>query len=147
MRTLFVLLSLLMISGCANQTETDTQPGPTAQKETMTEIPYTSDSLDTIKQAVADGSAILLDVRSQEEWDAGHLKVAEFIPTAWFTSDDPALASAVEKLDKSKPIYIHCKMGGRAGMCAQSLGAMGYDARPMKVEYTSIVESGFEEVK
>jgi len=33
----------------------------------------TSDSLDDVRKAVADGKAVLVDVREQGEWDAGHL--------------------------------------------------------------------------
>ena len=130
---------------------TETEPAHTepvaSKKEPMTEILYTSDSLETVRQSVANGDAMLIDVRTQEEWDAGHLKVAQLIPSGWFGSNDPALAPSLEKLDKSKPIYVHCKMGGRAGRSAQSLGAMGYDVRPLKIKYTELVEFGFEEVK
>ncbi len=109
----------------------------------VTEVPYTDDSLETIKQKIDDGSAVLIDVRRQEEWDESHLKAAKLIPVSEFV-DEATRASAVEQIDKDKIVYVHCKMGGRAGMCAQVLGDMGYDVRPMKLRYEEIVAGGFE---
>jgi len=36
---------------------------------------------------------------------------------------------AMEKIDKSKPVAVYCAAGGRAGMAAQALSKLGFDAQ------------------
>jgi len=127
--------------------KTDTAHTTEKTEKAMTEVPYTNDSLGDIKKAVADGSAILIDVRTQEEWDESHLAVSKLIPSGVIQEDNAERAAALEQLDKEKPVYIHCKKGSRAGRSAQILAALGYDARPMKIEYPELVEGGFDVAK
>ena len=67
---------------------------------------HTSDSPELIQQNIADGKAIMLDVRSQEEFDAGHLKGVTFIPFADIKSIEPDTQD-LPILDKSKIVYCH----------------------------------------
>lgn len=120
--------------------------GGIAQEVPPTEIAYTLESLDDIKEKIENSSAVLLDVREQDEWDQGYIKQAQRIATSAF-KDEATRADAVAKLDKSKPIYCHCKKGGRAMMISEYLFSLGYDIHPMRQAYTKIVASGFEEVK
>ena len=46
----------------------------------FTDAGHTVDPLEVIKSSVENKSAVLLDVREQAEWDAGHLADAQFIP-------------------------------------------------------------------
>ena len=41
---------------------------------------HTKDTPQAVKEAVADGKAVLLDVREKDEWDAGHIKGAGCCP-------------------------------------------------------------------
>jgi len=120
-------------------------PKPT-EKPMFTEAGHTLDALDVVKQRVADQAAFLIDVREQSEWDAGHLAAAHLIPLSILK--DPAAASALlATLPKDKPIYVHCKAGGRVLMCAEILHGKGYDLRPLKAGYEKLVEAGFEKAK
>lgn len=67
---------------------------------------FTDDASQLIQKNIADGKAIMLDVRSQEERDAGFLKGSVFIPITSIKSL-PANAGEVAELDKSNIIYIH----------------------------------------
>lgn len=75
------------------------------------------------KQLIADG-ALVLDVRQQDEWDAGHLPQAKHLPLGEVT----ARVDDVEHWagGKDKPIVVHCKMGGRAGRARTALLAAGF---------------------
>ncbi len=76
------------------------------------------------KQLVSDG-ALLLDVRSQEEWDEKHLDGATLIPVGEL---DGRLAE-VDKAtggDKNKAIVVYCRSGGRAGQAKKMLESAGY---------------------
>ena len=50
------------------------------QRASGEELTHTKDSLDTVKQNLKDGKAVLVDVREQKEWDEGHLAGAVLLP-------------------------------------------------------------------
>jgi len=104
---------------------------------------HTRDSLDTIKSNLKDGKALLIDVREQREWDAGHLKGAILMPMSKLNKDEQ-LPQLLKLLPKDKIIYAHCKAGGRALMCGDILKANGYDVRPLKPGYDDLLQAGFE---
>jgi rhodanese-related sulfurtransferase len=65
---------------------------------------------------------ILLDVRTPEEFEAGHLPKAFNIN--WF---NPDFISLVEnKASKDETIYVYCKSGGRSIKAVTKLSAIGY---------------------
>ena len=75
---------------------------------------HTKDSLDTVKQNLANHKAILLDVRKKKEWDNGHLQDARLVPLSELNriSTDSALKQKLEKdLPKDRIIYCHCSAG------------------------------------
>ncbi len=108
------------------------------------EVSYTQDSLELIRQRVAANEAVVIDVREQKEWDAGHLKIAALVPTSEL-ADETTRAAALDKIDKNKIVYCHCKMGGRAMLVGRLLCELGYDCRPLDHKYTALVDSGFDE--
>jgi rhodanese-related sulfurtransferase len=66
-------------------------------------------------------SVTLLDVRTQSEYAQGHLTQATLID--FYSSD---FKSRVSKLDKSKPVFLYCAVGGRSGSAANILSSMGF---------------------
>lgn len=101
---------------------------------------HTADPLTQVKTAVDGGKAVMLDVREQGEWDAGHLASARLIPLSALSKDAATLAAG---LPKDKPIYIHCRSGGRCLAAAELLKPLGYDVRPLKAGYGELVKNGF----
>ena len=63
----------------------------------------------------------LLDVRTPEEYSGEHIENATNVN--WNGSDFVAKA---EKYDKSKPIFVYCKVGGRSSQAADKLAALGF---------------------
>jgi len=104
---------------------------------------HTKDSLDTVKANIKQGKALIVDVREQREWDAGHLKGAILLPQSKLNKDEQ-LPELLKLLPKDKIIYTHCKAGGRALMCGDILKAQGYDVRPLKPGYDDLLQAGFE---
>ena len=48
-------------------------------------VEFTKDSLDVVKQHIAEEKAVLVDVRSEQEWKQGHLEGALFfVPVTSF---------------------------------------------------------------
>ena len=110
---------------------------------TSVESGHTADSLDVVKASVAENRAVLIDVREQNEWDAGHLKMATLVPMSLVKANE-LTAEMRQSLPDDKPIYLHCRSGGRVLTVSELLRAQGYDARPLKAGYADLLEAGFE---
>ena len=64
---------------------------------------------------------IILDVRTQEEYDSGHIPNAILIP------DDEITARAEAELtDKNQLILVYCRSGRRSKLAAEALVELGY---------------------
>jgi len=103
---------------------------------------HTKDTTDQVKKALADKKAVLIDVREQKEWDAGHLKDADLLPLSKLKAGVPA-DELDKKLPKGKVVYLHCKSGGRCLLAADVLKGKGYDVRPLKEGYEDLMKAGF----
>lgn len=66
-------------------------------------------------------SAILLDVRSDEEWKEGHLSGALHIP------HDQIRQRAKEEFPQGKPLFVYCRSGHRAGLAKKDLEKLGFN--------------------
>jgi phage shock protein E len=103
---------------------------------------HTKDSLDTVKKALADKKAVLIDVREKSEWDDGHLKDAKLLPLS--TLKEETLPKDLAKLlPKDQVAYLHCAAGGRCLKAAEILRKQGYDVRPLKAGYKDLLKDGF----
>ncbi len=63
----------------------------------------------------------LIDVRTPEEYANGYIKNAKNIN---FNDDD--FIEQMSKLDKNKPVYVYCKLGGRSSKAAIQLKEAGF---------------------
>ena len=66
-------------------------------------------------------NAILLDVRTPEEYGFGHLDGAMNIN--WYDID---FQDKVGTLERSKTVYVYCKAGGRSAKAADVMREMGF---------------------
>jgi sulfur dioxygenase len=89
-----------------------------AAKQQITEI-----GADKAKQLLAEGDIIVVDVREESEYTAGHLDKAIPIPRGVL---EFKVGSTPELADKSKAVLVYCRTGGRAALAAQTLQNMGY---------------------
>src|SRR5690606_28036268 len=63
----------------------------------------------------------LIDVRSQEQFNKGHIEGAQNID---FLS--PTFFEDISKLDKDKPVYLYCNSGKRSANCAEKMIEIGF---------------------
>ncbi len=86
-------------------------------KQNVTEIP----AADARKQAEA-GDAILIDVREEGDWRAGHAEGATHLSRG-------VIELEIEEQipDVTKPIICYCGGGSRSALVAESLQKMGYE--------------------
>jgi rhodanese-related sulfurtransferase len=107
---------------------------------------HTKDSLEAVKENVKSGKAVIVDVREQNEWDAGHLKGAILTPLSKLKNEGQVM-EMLKLLPKDKIVYTHCRAGGRALTCGDILKAHGYDVRPLKPGFEDLVKAGFEKAE
>ncbi|MEV4612277.1 rhodanese-like domain-containing protein [Kitasatospora sp. NPDC049258] len=90
------------------------RPRETQENPTMfAQIPTTD-------AASVPADAVLLDVREQDEWDAGHVEGALHIP----------IGEVIARLDElpAQKLYVLCRVGGRSAQVVQYLVAQGREA-------------------
>ena len=100
--------------------------------EQVTEISILN--LDSLQQAHPD--AILLDVRSDEEWAAGHLAGASYVSFDWDHRKDP-----LSDIPWDRPVFVYCEAGGRSGVVTEELRIIGH---PHIVDLTGGMEQWME---
>lgn len=81
-------------------------------------------TIDAIKfsHAIANKDAQILDVRTADEYQSGH--IANALQANWL--DAKEFKSRTLHLDKTKTIYIYCQSGGRSASAQKALIQAGY---------------------
>jgi rhodanese-related sulfurtransferase len=72
-------------------------------------------------QLVDEGTAVLLDVREQDEWTAVRANDALHIPMR-------QLSTSTDRLPSRRTIACICHIGARSAIVAEALVGAGYDA-------------------
>jgi phage shock protein E len=98
MRTWMALVATLILVGCAANERAKPDPAPPTAARPL-----------------------IIDVRSQAEWDAGHLDGAVLIPHTEIAGRIGEVAP-----DKARPIALYCRSARRAGLAKDVLDGMGY---------------------
>ena len=108
--SLLILGLLLLLTACSS---------PTKNNQEMVFLNITAEEARKLMDSEKD--RIILDVRSREEYDQGHIPGAILIP------DTEIAARAADLLpDKDQLILVYCRSGRRSKLAAQSLADLGY---------------------
>lgn len=114
-----ILMIALFLTGCASTEPPAQQASDTAG---MTKLSYLQIDQETAKQMMeAEYDHVIVDVRRQDEYDAGHIPGAILIPNESITTERPE-----ELPDLNQVILIYCRSGNRSKQAAQKLANMGY---------------------
>ena len=120
-----LVLSLLTLSACAAPAATAVTPAPTATAA----VEYKKISAADAKARMDSGDTIvILDVRTQEEYDAGHIPGAILVPNETIVDKQPELLP-----DLDAEILVYCRSGNRSAQAAKKLIA---------IVYTNVVDFG-----
>jgi phage shock protein E len=68
-----------------------------------------------------DKVSMIIDVRTQNEWDLGHIDRAVHLPLDSF---EGVIESLV--IDKGTPVYLYCRSGNRSSNALQIMQKLGY---------------------
>ena len=96
-----------------------------------------------IENTKADTNAIILDVRTPDEYAEGHIEGA--INLDWLNSE--VFNEGEAKLDKSKNYYIYCRSGRRSNAAATKMQTDGFKVFDMKGGYLLWCELNLPVVK
>ena len=109
-KLIFLLLAVMMLTACGQDIEND--QGAVYVNITAEEAKQIMDS---------EEGYIILDVRTQEEYDQGH------IPGAILISHEEIAEKAEDVLtDKNQLILVYCRSGRRSKIAAEALVELGY---------------------
>jgi rhodanese-related sulfurtransferase len=92
-------------------------------------------SPERVSELVGSGAAQLIDVRTDEEYEAGHIAQALHLPL-------DVLPSRASELDRSKPLVLYCRGGDRSGAAAEAFAASGWDVRHLSGGLLAWVDRG-----
>ena len=109
-KLIFLLLAVMLLTACGQTKENDR------------EAAYMNITAEEAK-AIMDSEEgyIILDARTQEEYDQGH------IPGAIVISHEEIMEKAEEVLtDKEQLILVYCRSGRRSKIAAEALVELGY---------------------
>ncbi len=82
--------------------------------------------------------AVVIDVRTDEEWAEGHVPGAVHVPLATLSPTHPEIA----KLPKDQPVYFICRSGGRSARAADQMASAGYKAMNVEGGTMAWIEAG-----
>ena len=112
-RPLFlILMTIFLLTGCSVNTAGSVQEVAS----------YHQIDQEMAKQMMTrDDGHVIVDVRRQDEYDAGHIPGAILIPNESIEAERPK-----ELPDLDQIILIYCRSGNRSKQAAQKLADMGY---------------------
>ncbi len=114
MKSIFLALILLLVSSCASP------------KTELTYKQVTMQEAVTMMQEEED--YIILDVRTEEEYESSHIPNAINIPNESIGTDE-----ILELPNKEQTIFVYCRSGNRSKQASKKLVALGY---------TNVIEFG-----
>lgn len=111
MKKIALLVAACLVVGCLSETAPDSSSSSDAAV----------DSPAAVASTAAEAETIVIDVRSEEEWNGGHVKQAFHIPHT-------EIAERISEVtdDRDAQIVVYCAVGGRAAKAKEKLAELGY---------------------
>ena len=125
--------SLAPLSGCTlSKTKKDT--------EDMTDkAAYQKISAEEAYEMMASQEVVVVDVRTREEYDGGHIENAVLVPNESIGSEMPEALP-----DKEATLLVYCRSGRRSKDAAQKLLKLGYQS---VYDFGGVIDWPYELVK
>jgi rhodanese-related sulfurtransferase len=105
-----LLFSALVIGGCA-------KPTPSTLETIAPQ-----EAFERIQENQADPDFVILDVRTPEEYAAGHIADAELL-----NFYAPTFAQDLDDLDKTKTYLVYCRTGNRSGKTLTIMASLDFE--------------------
>ena len=128
--------SLALLSGCAlSKTKKDTPEDMTGKAAYQ----YHKISAEEAYEMMASQEVVVVDVRTREEYDGGHIENAVLVPNESIGSEMPDALP-----DKEATLLVYCRSGRRSKDAAQKLLALGYQS---VYDFGGVIDWPYELVK
>ena len=125
--------SLALLSGCALSKAKE-------DKADMTDkAAYQKISAEEAYEMMASQEVVVVDVRTREEYDGGHIENAVLVPNESIGSEMPEALP-----DKEATLLVYCRSGRRSKDAAQKLLKLGYQS---VYDFGGIIDWPYELVK
>ena len=127
--------SLALLSGCAlSKAKADTA------EEMSDKAAYQKISAEEAYEMMASQEVVVVvDVRTREEYDGGHIENAVLVPNENIGSEMPEALP-----DKEAPLLVYCRSGRRSKDAAQKLLKLGYQS---VYDFGGVIDWPYELVK
>lgn len=122
-RIISIVLVVIMLSatGCSTSNISGSYDSATSDSE-KSKMSYKQIDQETAKEMMSrDDGHVIVDVRTQDEYDTGHIPGAILIPNESIGNVQPE-----ELPDLNQVILIYCRSGNRSKQAAQKLADIGY---------------------
>ena len=129
-RSYLLLAAALWIPACGKKQPTPTPAAPETSErasgaDTAAAAPLPDRDVALAKSLIQGEGALVLDVRTQDEWDVAHYEGATLIPHTDLEARIDEVVRAVGD-DRSRPVVVYCRSGGRAGTARTVLETYGF---------------------
>lgn len=108
MKQVLIVLTLMLtftVTSCKDDSQSDVKLVSPEEMQTLLELEDVQ----------------LIDVRTPEEFKEGNIPTAQNIDY-----NSPTFDEDITKLDKTKPVILYCKSGGRSAKCAKKMEEAGF---------------------
>ena len=119
---LAAVLALTALSGAGCGSAQDEVPGGTGRASSGAGLVQTVTAEEAHALLTSDRD-VLLDVRSEEEYEAEHIANARCLPLDQISEQTAAEAAP----DKGVSVFVYCRTGVRSAEAAQLLASLGYE--------------------
>ena len=129
--------SLALLSGCAlskaKEDKAEDMPDKAAYHKNH------KISAEEAYEMMASQEVVVVDVRTREEYDGGHIENAVLVPNESIDSEMPEALP-----DKEATLLVYCRSGRRSKDAAQKLLALGYQS---VYDFGGVIDWPYELVK
>ena len=109
---ILMILSCILVTGCSSDIEENNVNNTYIEMITTNEVKKIIDNYEEYSDTV------IVDVRTIDEYESGHLKGAVNVPVSEIKNID---------ISKDKKIVVYCRSGSRSNTAAKELIKLGYE--------------------
>ena len=125
--------SLALLAGCTlSKTKKDAE-------DMSDKVAYHKISAEEAYEMMASQEVVVVDVRTREEFDGGHIENAVLVPNESIGSEMPEALP-----DKEATLLIYCRSGRRSKDAAEKLLSLGYQS---VYDFGGVIDWPYELVK
>jgi rhodanese-related sulfurtransferase len=119
-QSIFAFLAVLLLAGCGAPAPAPAAAPAAEQAQTIDVAALPRDvDVQTAAALRAQPDVVILDVREQNEWDAGHIPGAVFMPMS-------EVPNRISEIPKDKTVIVQCRSGNRSDQVTAFLEQQGF---------------------